>query len=82
MLVNEHYLPVDSPTSCDLILVARSRNSNSSLAMKTIMIDSPGFTSETLIGDDLLEKFLGNLRILQALFSLAGVSSSLRRGSD
>lgn len=36
------------------------------------MIDSPGFTSETLIGDDLLEKFLGNLRILQALFTLAG----------
>jgi len=41
------------------------------MATKTIVIDSPGFQSETVNSAEFIDRFIGNLRILQALYSLA-----------
>jgi len=37
------------------------------------MIDTPGFTSEKFVAHDIIDQFMGNLRILQALYSLSGI---------
>jgi len=58
VLINEHYLP---------------NNKDSDLVKRSILIDSPGFSSEKL-GTELMESFLSNLKILQSLYSLSDIT--------
>jgi len=58
LIINEHYLP---------------SNSDTDLLKRTILIDSPGFSSEK-VGSELAESYLGNLKILQALFNLSDIT--------
>jgi len=58
VLINEYYIP---------------NNSDSEFIKRTILIDSPGFSSEK-IGSELTENFLGNLKILQALYNLSDIT--------
>uniref|UniRef100_A0A6B2L0E9 PX domain-containing protein n=1 Tax=Arcella intermedia TaxID=1963864 RepID=A0A6B2L0E9_9EUKA len=59
VIINEHYL---------------ANFHGRDLATRTILIDSPGFGSEKKVGTDLIESFLGNLKVLQALYKLSDMS--------
>lgn len=72
VLMNEKYLPEKGPFSYTFPLSFVFSHNNSDYITKTILIDSPGFGSESVAAPELIETFLGNLKILQALYALSG----------